>query len=219
MDNLGAVSWGAVKRLVQGEAVVVDVRPHWWYLAGPVAVLALVIAGAIAALVEGIPGWADWIIVVALAVAALWLAGRYLRWVTTRLIVTTTRIVERRGILGRTGREIPLTALTDIGYRQSIFDRIIGAGDVVIESAGRDGQEVFPDLPHPAAIHNEIYAQLQNRRFGGPPAPGPANGPAPAPTGPATIPEQIDQLDQLRRRGVITEREFEAKKAELLDRM
>jgi membrane protein YdbS with pleckstrin-like domain len=201
-----------VKRLAEGEIVVVDVRPHWWYLAGRVVVLALVIAGAVAALVERVPGWSDWVIVVVLAAAALWLLGRYLRWVTTRLVVTNSRIIERRGILGRAGREIPLSALTDIGYRQSIFERIIGAGDVVIESAGKDGQEVFSDLPHPAAIHNQIYAQLQNRNYGGP---GPTSQSVPH----ATIPEQIDQLDQLRRRGVISEREFEAKKTELLDRM
>ncbi|MDA8045408.1 MAG: PH domain-containing protein [Actinomycetota bacterium] len=196
-----------MKRLVEGENVVVDVRPHWWYLAGPVAILALVIAGAVTALVEGAPTWVDWVVVGVLALAALWLVVRYLHWVTTRLIVTSTRIIERRGILGRAGREIPLSALTDIGYHQSIFERIIGAGDVVIESAGRDGQELFPDLPHPAAIHNEIYAQMQSRRMGAGVAP------------PATIPEQIDQLDQLRRRGVITEQEFAAKKAELLNRL
>lgn len=197
-----------MKRLVEGESVVVDVRPHWWYLAGPVVVLAVVIAGAVTALVESAPTWADWLVVAALAVAALWLVGRYLRWVTTRLIVTTTRIIERRGIMGRSGREIPLNALTDIGYHQSIFERIIGAGDVLIESAGRDSQEVFPDLPHPAAIHNQIYAQMQARLTPG--------GMAPAPP---SIPDQIDQLDQLRRRGVITDEEFAAKKADLLGRL
>jgi hypothetical protein len=98
-----------------------------------------------------------------------------------------------------------LSALTDIGYHQTIFERIIRAGDVIIESAGRDGQEVFPDLPRPAAIHNEIYAQMQKRQ-------------APAAAGPS-IPEQIDQLDQLRRRGVISEEEFATKKAELLNRL
>lgn len=193
-----------MKRLAEGETAVVDVRPHWWFLAGPVSLLTVLIAGAVAALVENAPGWVDWIVVAALALAALRLVGRYLRWVTTRLVVTSGRIIERRGILGRSGREIPLAAVADIGYRQTIFDRIIGAGDVVIESAGRDGQEVFPDLPHPAAIHNEIYA-LMTRRLGGP-----------APVG---IPEQIDQLDQLRRRGVLTDEEFAAKKAQLLDRL
>lgn len=183
---------------------MVESRPHWWYLAGPVTVLAAVIAGAVAAMVEGAPTWADWVLVAVLTVAGLWLLGRYLRWVTTRLVVTNTRIVERRGLLGRTGREIPLSALCDIGYHQSLFERIIGAGDVVIESAGRDSAEVFPDLPHPAAIHNEIYAQLQRQRV---------------PAAAASIPEQIDQLDQLRRRGVITEQEFALKKADLLDRL
>lgn len=194
-----------MKQLASGETVVVEVRPHWWYLAGPITVLAAVIAGGITALVEHVPGWVDWIVVAVLVLAALWMIGRYLRWVTTRLIVTSTRIIDRRGILGRSAREIPLSAVTDIGYHQSIFERVIGAGDVLIESAGRDGQEVFPDLPHPAAIHNEIYAQMQRNRTGGPP--------------PASIPEQIDQLDQLRRRGVLTDAEFEAKKADLLGRL
>lgn len=189
--------------------MVVDVRPHWWFLAGPVAVLAVVIAGAVTAWVEGAPGWADWVTVAALAVAAMWLVGRYVRWSTTRMVVTTSRIMDRRGVLGRVGREIPIGSLTDIGYRQRLFQRIIGAGDVVVESAGRDGQEVFRDLPHPAEVHNEIYAQLDRIRRGAGPGPGPA----------ASIPQQIDQLDQLRRRGVITEEEFALKKAQLLDRL
>ena len=197
-------------RLVDGETVVVDVRPHWWFLAGPVFVLAAVIAGAITALVEGVPAWVHWVTVAALAGAALWLLGRYARWASTRLVVTTVRIMERRGILGRVGREIPIVALTDIGYRQTLFQRMIGAGDVLVESAGRDSAEVFPDLPRPAAIHNEIYAQLDRLRSYH------ATGGAPVP---ASIPEQIDQLDRLRQRGVITEEEFAAKKAELLDRL
>ena len=196
-----------MKNLAPGETVFVDVRPHWWFLAGPVTLLALFIIGAVAALVEGVPGWTHWLIVAALVGAGGWLVGRYMRWRTTRLLVTSTRIVERRGIVGRTGREIPLSALTDIGYRQSLFERIIGAGDVVIESAGRDGQEVFPDLPHPQAIHNEIYAHLPGR-----------GGGSGAPV-PPSIPQQIDQLDQLRRRGLISDEEFEAKKAQLLERM
>lgn len=185
---------------------MVEVRPHWWYLAGPVTVLAGVIAGAITALAEHVPGWSDWPILAVLVLAGLWLVGRYLRWVTTRLVVTSNRIIDRRGILGRAAREIPLSAVSDIGYHQTIFERIIGAGDVVIESAGRDGQEVFPALPRPAAIHNEIYSALQRYRGGYAPAP-------------PSIPEQIEQLDQLRRRGVISEAEFAAKKTDLLDRL
>ncbi|HWE57859.1 MAG TPA: PH domain-containing protein [Acidimicrobiales bacterium] len=197
-----------MRNLAEGETAVVDVRPHWKYLALPIGAVALVIIGGIAALVDGIPGYAEWIIAAVLAVAVVWLVLRYLRWTTTRLIVTNRRIIDRRGILGRSNREIPISAVSDISYHQTIFDRILGAGDVNIESSARDGQETFPDLPHPAAIQNEIYAQIQARQVGGAPAPAAPN-----------IPEQIDQLDQLRRRGVISDEEFAAKKAELLGRL
>lgn len=187
---------------------MVDVRPHWWYLAGPIVVLAVVIAGSAYGWSNSMAAAFDWVTIVALVLSAVWLVGRYLKWANTRLIVTNSRVVERKGVLGRRGREIPLSALTDIGYHQSIFERIIGAGDVLLESAGREGREVFPDLPHPATIHNEIYAQAEawRRRISGPP---------PA----ASIPDQIDQLDRLRRRGVISDEEFASKKAQLLDRL
>jgi membrane protein YdbS with pleckstrin-like domain len=194
--------------LNEGEEVVVSVRPHWWFLTGPVALVVVAIAGAITAGVENAPNAAVWVAVAALVVAVGWLVARYVLWATTRLTVTTSRIIERRGVLARRGREIPLTALTDIEYHQSLFERIIGAGDVLLESAGKDGQEVFPDLPHPSAIHNEIYRQVERWR----------RPPAASPAGPS-IPDQIDQLDQLRRRGILTDAEFEAKKSELLDRL
>lgn len=200
------------RRLAPGEEVVVDVRPHWSGLAAPVALVAAVIAGAVTALAYGVPSWVDWPILVVLVLSAGWLVARYLRWATTRLVLTTARITERRGILARTTREIPLGALTELSLRRSIFERVLGTGDLLIESAGRDGFEAFTDLPRPALIRDQIYAQMADWR-----APGRAfDGPA----APATsIPEQIDQLDQLRRRGVITEEEFVRKKSELLDRL
>ncbi len=202
---------GYSRRLLNpAERVLVDVRPHWWYLAGPVSLLVLVIGGAIAAFVESTPKWVSWLVLVALGLAALWLAARYVRWVTSRLIVTDERVIERRGIVARSGREIPLAALTDIGYRQTIFERVIGAGNVVLESAGRQSREVFPDLPNPAYIHNVIFRQMQANRQRSASWSGPAAD---------SIPSQIEQLDQLRRRGLITDAEFQAKKVELLDRL
>jgi len=191
-----------------GETVVVDVRPHWWYLSGPAVIELILIAAAIAAAVASVPTAVVWVALVALVASTIWLAVRYARWATTRLVVTNCRVIERRGVLARRGREIPISALSDIGYRQTIFGRMIGLGDVVLESAGKNSQEVFPDLPNPAAIHNQIYQQLEARR-----------GPAPAGPSGATIPERIEQLDQLRRKGLITTEEFEAKKSELLDRL
>lgn len=198
--------------LGEGEAVVVDVRPHWWYLSRPVALVVVVIAGSITAIVETVSSWLLWVSLAVLGASLVWLACRYARWATTHLIVTTTRLIDRRGLLARRGREIPLCSLSDIGYRQSVFGRILGMGDVLLESAGRDSKEVFADLPRPAEIQNEIYRQLEAWRRPAFTAAGPTPG------GP-TVLDQIDQLDQLRRRGLLTDSEFEAKKSRLLDRL
>lgn len=188
---------------------MLETHPHWWYLAGTVTTVVVVIAGAAAGAIERAPAWAGWLSLVALALSLSWLLGRYSRWRTTRLVVTNRRLIERRGFLARRGREIPLTALSDVSFHQTLFERVIGAGTVVIESAGRDSREKFPDLPHPAAIHDEIYKQLDTLRRSYQ-----SQGPSQV-----SIPEQIDQLDQLRRRGVISDDEFQQKKSRLLDRL
>ena len=137
---------------------------------------------------------------------------------------------------GAPAAEIRLDSLTDISCSQSLTDRLLRCGDILLESPGRDSQEVFPDLPHPVSIQNEIYRLLDQRRGAGPvgwQAADPSGGGGPAPAGAAaggvavpvvaggeqTVAEQLSQLDDLRRRGVISRREFAAKKAELLSRI
>jgi membrane protein YdbS with pleckstrin-like domain len=197
--------------LHDGEDVILDVRPHWWYLAGPVAVLAALIAGAILVALQPVPSAVDWITIAALVLGVSWLIGRYTRWVTTSLVVTTSRLIRRSGVLARSGREIPLAALTDISYHQRLLQRLIGAGDLLLESAGRQGHEVFPDLPRPARIQLVIATEVDRVR-------GQAGAAGSGP-GPWSIPTRIEQLDGLRRRGLITDAEFQAKKAELLHRL
>ena len=236
------------KLLNPGEQLAVDVRPHWKFLAGPAFVLIVALAGAVAALVEKVPQWAQLAIAGVLVVCVLWLAGRYVRWVTTSFAVTSDRLVLRKGVLRRRGREIRLDSLTDISYDQSLLDRLLRCGDILLESPGRDSQEVFPDLPHPVSIQNEIYRLLEQRRAGAgapgswqaaspagasaAPAPGAGGWPvasapvasapvagAPVTSAEPTVAEQLSQLDDLRKRGVISRREFAAKKAELLSRL
>ncbi len=77
-------------------------------------------------------------VLVALALSALWLVARYVRWVDQPSDRDRPRVIERQGYGCRArGREIPLAALTDISYHQTLLERVIGAGDVVLESAGR----------------------------------------------------------------------------------
>jgi membrane protein YdbS with pleckstrin-like domain len=213
------------KRLLSdGETVTLDLRPHWWYFAKHiVASIVLLILLVLVFQVRGTPhkvGFAFWGILA--LIWAGWLGLRYLNWNFTHFVVTSKRVIYRTGVLGKHGVEIPLDRISNINFNQSVWERVIGAGDLEIESAGRDGQTKFDDVWHPDAVQHELYEQIEDHArtragyAGGVPAPAPAA--AAAPSG-ASVPEQLDQLAALRDRGVITTAEFEAKKAQLLDRM
>lgn len=174
----------------------------------------VVLAGAVAARVAGVSTVAAWLLVALLAVTLGWLLLGYLRWITTSFVLTTDRLVHRSGVLSRKSREIPLDHLSDISYRQTLLERVVSIGDLLLESAGRDSTEIFEGLPHPAGIQREIHHQLELGRLR---SAGGATGGSGYPA--LSIPQQIEQLAELARRGVLTEVEFQTKKAELLDRL
>ena len=75
------------------------------------------------------------------------------------------------------------------------------------------GSSKFTDIRRPLDVQNEIYHQMEdneNRKF---------DRVGQNIAAPASIPDQIDKLDELRRRGVLTDAEFNAKKTDLLRRL
>jgi uncharacterized membrane protein YdbT with pleckstrin-like domain len=195
--------------LFEGEEVVRDLRPHWWFFAGPAALL----AGSLVALIWIAMSFDQaWLTLAAagVVVAALaWFIGRYLKWATTNFVVTTDRVVFRSGVIAKRGIEIPLERINTVFSHQRILDRILRNGDLTIESGGERGTETFFHIPTPAEVQNEIYLQLeQNQQQQSRQQPAPVD-----------VVAQIDRLDDLRKRGVISEAEFQANKAQLLDRL
>lgn len=198
------------KLLNDHEDVVLDLRPHWWFLSKPAFALvaAIVLVAVVSANFDG-PG--PLLALIPLAVALVWFAARYAKWATTNFVVTTDRLIYRSGVLAKHGKEIPLERLNDISFHQGVWERIIGAGDLMIESGGERGQQTFTDISRPSHVQNEIYRQIEAQqardaqRFGG--------------VGGLSVVEQLEKLDELRRRGVISQAEFDAKKAKLLDQL
>ena len=202
--------------LNDGEEVALDLRPHWWYFSRHIlSGIPLLVLLVLAFKVDNTVVWWFWAVLA--LVWALWLGIQYLNWTFTHFVVTSSRVIFRTGVLAKHGVEIPMDRIANINFNQSMWERIIGAGDLEIESAGRDGQTKFDDVWHPDAVQQELYRQMESHaqaRAGG----GARAGTAPAAPAPS-VPEQIQQLADLRDRGAITAAEFEAKKAQLLERM
>ena len=208
----------ARKLLNDDEEIVLDLHPHWIYFARPgLALAAAVIVGFLDLVTwKGDHAWADVPVGILILLALGWFGLTYARWATINFVVTTDRVIYRSGVVSKHGIEIPLERINTVFFHQSIFERVLGTGDLGIESAGEGGRETFANIRRPSTVQNEIYRQMEhseNSRFdrigrGGPP-----------PGHDDSIPSQIDRLDDLRRKGAITEAEFQAKKAELLRRM
>jgi len=200
------------KLLNDGEDVVLDLHPHWeTFIKSGAALLAALIVGLymIARSWEG-PTLALGAILVVGAVG--WFGVTYATWATTNFVITTDRLIYRHGVLSKHGIEIPLERVNTVFFSQRIIERILGSGDLVIESAGEQGRQSFSNVRKPSAVQNEIYKQMEaneNRKFD-----------RMAPTaGGQSLPDQIAALDQLRRDGVLTQAEFDTKKQQLLDKM
>jgi uncharacterized membrane protein YdbT with pleckstrin-like domain len=220
--------------LAEHEELVYDLRPHWLTLVVPVLLTVAVVVGVGAAWVVMPAGDLQQparlaVGLLGLAVLLVTVAGRVLRWATTHFVLTTDRLIFRSGVVAKFGREIPLERINDVTFSQSLFERLVGVGDLLLESAGEQGQSRFSNIRDPEAVQLEIYRQMEanDRRRAGyattqpHPAVSADRTPTP-PTPPIRTRSPLDDLERLadlRDRGAITEEEFQRMKRELLDRM
>jgi uncharacterized membrane protein YdbT with pleckstrin-like domain len=209
------------KLLNNNEEVLLDVRPHWWFITPQVALAVLVIVVLAVAAALGTPTILLYVLGAGVLIALLNLAWQYLNWTGVNFVVTTDRLIFRSGVFSKAGIEIPLERINTVFFNTTLFERAIGSGDLSVESAGEGGQQNFDNVRKPQLIQQEIYRAMEINKTQEFSAMAQAHAAA---AGAAverelSIPEQIEQLDQLRLRGVITEAEFQTKKSDLLERM
>jgi len=209
------------KLLNSNEEILLDLRPHWWFVTPQIAAVIAVIVVAGVAIGLDAPGVVTLVLAGLLVLAVLNLAWRWLVWNSNNFVITTDRLIHRTGVVSKTGIEIPLERINTVFFNQSLLERMVGSGDLTIESAGEGGQQGFHNVRRPNLVQQEIYRAMElnkNQTFDAMAAAHAAAG-GQMIAGGLSIPAQIEQLDQLRLRGVITEAEFQTKKTELLGRM
>ncbi len=217
----------------EGETVALDLHPHWWYFSKHILTgipLFVALLGVIALqgnssnTLKAVVGW-GWAILALLWVA--WLAIKYVQWQYTHFVVTDDRVIFRTGMLSKHGVEIPLERINNINFHQGIWERIIGAGTLDVQSAGEEGTSQFTDVRHPDGVQQEIYRQMETSGTADAGAGAGAIGEAVAKAlrdqagsgGGAGLSAKIEELAKLRDQGYITPDEYERRKDALLDKM
>jgi membrane protein YdbS with pleckstrin-like domain len=145
-----------------------------------------------------------------LVLAALVTSQSLIEWLTTQYWVTSERLVVRTGLFTRKGREIPVDAINSVAIRQNAVERMLGYGDMAVESAGANSLQIFKNIPKPLEAQKAIYESREARTIhlsgGGRQVVTPERGKY----------ADLADLADLRDRGVISDAEFDAEKAKIL---
>jgi len=148
--------------LTADESVVLDLHPHWRRVALPVAAVP-VLVGLGSFLVAAVPSGRyqlperGAVAAVALALLLVGCLRPWLRWQCTHYVVTTRRVVIREGVLGRRGRDIPLTRISDVSFTHSLLERLFRAGTLVVDSAGEQGELTLRDVPRVEQVQRTVF--------------------------------------------------------------
>jgi membrane protein YdbS with pleckstrin-like domain len=208
------------------ERVVVDMNPHWLYFLEPIltGVVALVL---LVLFLSGDGGVADAfakILAVVAIIVILWGVVRFVKWRTVDFVVTSDRVIFREGVFAKHGIEIPLGRVNNVNFSQGILERIVGAGNLMIESGGEDGQSHFTDIRRPQDVQRTIHEMIDQslrRSSGAMGREGAPASPLPPPSaafssGSMSVADELAKLQDLVDRGTITPQQFEAQKQRLL---
>jgi uncharacterized membrane protein YdbT with pleckstrin-like domain len=202
--------------LIEGEELVLDLRPHWIALVWPGAVTVLVVVGWILALTNapedgGGRSVVIWGSLVVGLVVLIWFALRpFIAWATSNFAVTSDRVIHREGFIAKHTMEIPLEAINDVRFHQSIFERMVGAGDLIIQSASEFGRNVFANVRSPESVQRTIYQQGEQNKERMYQGRGRSSESSPSVT------TELERLAELRDKGVLTEAEFQNQKKKIL---
>jgi membrane protein YdbS with pleckstrin-like domain len=193
------------------------------------AVLILAVAAMIMVRPQTRPiGW----LLVALAVVPLAEVVRVvLDWVNERYIITNRRVMEVTGIINKHVRDSALEKVNDVDMKQSVVGRVLGYGTVQIITGSDIGINLFHRISNPVRFKRAMLnakEQLHTTDLPLPAKPAPAGVlavdaeaavPEGSPSAEGHIPDLIEELADLYRRGILSDEEFQAKKKELLARL
>ena len=155
--------------LTEGEHLVLRLHQHWKTVLLPLLILAatiivtLVLLLSVSVVRDSAPGRLV-LGLVALAVVAIWVVQPLLRWRTTSYELTNRRLRLRAGILTRTGRDFPLTQISDVSFAQGLLDRVLGCGRLIVESPGERGQLVLTEIPHVQRVQATLFQLVDDER-------------------------------------------------------
>jgi uncharacterized membrane protein YdbT with pleckstrin-like domain len=150
------------------EELLLHTHPHPKMLVAPALVFLIgtAVAGFAAGLAAGHLGDPTLRQGALIAVGVLWLllvitrcTGRLIEWKSTHFVITNRRVLVREGVLTHTGRDIPLSRISSVQFRNGLLDRMVGTGTLIIDSSSQEPLE-YDDIPQVEQVHSLLYHEV-----------------------------------------------------------
>lgn len=220
--------------LLTGEKVVFATKKHWFSPVRDSAIAVLIVLGSFllrwlapqgeGAIISGIGNVFELVANLALIASILWIAWNVFAYVSANFGVSNMRVLRYEGIIQRRSSETLLSAVTDVQLKEPALGRMLGFGDLTIfTQSGDAGKDEFSTVKNAPGLRTAIMEQ-KTQGYGGAPAapvsaPPVAVAPPLAPSTPGDPAAAMATLDDMRTKGLITDADYESKKAEILSRL
>ncbi len=199
--------------LKKEEKLLIIIHQHWIKLVLPFLVWLLLSVLLIWAFPT--PGF---IICLLTALVPLYL---YLEWKHNLWAVTSMRVVDESGFFSRYSKESPLDKINNVEYDQTIWGRLLGYGDVDIQTAAEMGETTYRMIHHPKLLKDTIthaqeeYKKTQISTQAAQLAQAIAQN-SPAAASQQLIAHELQKLFELLQKGALTQEEYILQKQKLL---
>jgi hypothetical protein len=199
--------------LGKNERILLITRQHSFILFSNIALEILLIILLIGGTIALTAMTANPLVSIGFVLVLVPLAGMvrdFLIWYNRQYVVTNRRVIQISGVFSKDVVDSSLEKVNDVKMNQTFFGRLFDYGDIEILTASEVGANVFKRIGDPVKFKTAMLnakEQLGFDEIGG-------EGHAIA-----DIPSLIAGLDDLRKKGVISEEEFQKKKSELLAKM
>ncbi len=201
--------------LKKDEKVLVIIRQHWLQLVLPI--FAWVITSIL--LVWFLPTGTALLIAL---VALLFPLYEYINWKYNLWAVTNLRVVDESGFFSRYSKESPLDKINNVEYDQSFLGRLLGYGNVDIQTAAEMGETTYHLIHYPKLLKDTItHAQEEYKKNNIASqanllAEAIAKSNAIQQPSQQMIADELNKLFELLQKGAITQEEYVAQKNKLL---
>lgn len=198
--------------LGENERILFETHQHWFVLFGKIfleiLLIVLLVAGSL--IVSAMNPAAIYGLVLVL-VPLIGMLNDILVWRNKAYIVTNRRVIQISGVFNKDVVDSSLEKVNDVKMSQSFFGRMFGYGDIEILTASELGVNLFHEIADPIDFKTAMLNAKERMGF--------EEMGMEMHHGSTDIPSMIEKLDGLRKRGILSEAEFQQKKAELLAKM